>query len=108
MARALPILPAEVFDYACALTSLTVYQYAVGCLGSVVPVAFWTYTSAQATSAAGHSDSSTKTKHIIIMVINMVMLLALSAALAFAIKKADEEQFKQAKFAMIDGGQSLT
>jgi uncharacterized membrane protein YdjX (TVP38/TMEM64 family) len=43
MARALPIMPAEIFDYAAALTSLQVWQYAIGCIGSAVPVAFWTF-----------------------------------------------------------------
>eukprot|EP00927_Polykrikos_kofoidii_P066123 TRINITY_DN6177_c0_g1_i1.p1 TRINITY_DN6177_c0_g1~~TRINITY_DN6177_c0_g1_i1.p1 ORF type:complete len:394 (-),score=12.27 TRINITY_DN6177_c0_g1_i1:153-1334(-) len=49
LARLLPVLPAEVFNYACALTSLTLRQYAIGCLSSILPVALWVMPTALST-----------------------------------------------------------
>jgi len=97
MARALPILPAEVFDYACALTKLKIWQYAVGCLGSSVPVAFWTFSSALASAAAhGEGDSGDKRRsHIILIAINVVVLAILTVVIAYTIKQQDAKHTAQ-------------
>lgn len=59
LARMIPILPAELFNYACSvLHTLTVQMYALGCVGSVVPVGFWVCISAQATLLSLSSDDS--------------------------------------------------
>lgn len=90
MARSLPILPAEVFDYACALTTLTVGQYAIGCLGSAVPVAFWTYSSAQAAVAADDKTENGARDHMILIGINICMLVLLSALIVYIMKQQDK------------------
>lgn len=89
MARALPILPAEIFDYAVALTSLKIWQYAIGCIGSAVPVAFWTFSSAEASVAAkdGMSAKGGAGAHLWLVVINIVALVALTVLLYYTIKR---------------------
>merc|ERR1719361_2833983 len=92
MARALPILPAELFDYACSLTSLTVLQYAVGCLGSAVPVGFWCYSSAEASAAAQDkmSGSGGGNSRIWLIVINIVALVAITVLVYLAIAREQD------------------
>jgi len=98
LSRMSPLLPAEVFNYACSVTSLTPYQYAVGCLGSIVPVGFWSITAAQATSAATRAGkpSGDSTAVIVINVVVMALLTfmlysAYSQYKAKAEKVVDEE-----------------
>merc|ERR1712190_421781 len=88
MARALPILPAEVFDYAASLTTLQIWQYAIGCIGSAVPVAFWTFSSAEA-SAATHDSMSGKGRSsdkLLLIIINVVALFILTGLLGNIIR----------------------
>lgn len=93
MARALPILPAEVFDYACSVTSLEVYQYAIGCLGSAFPVAFWTFSTAQATVAANQKQSKGSTAHHIwLIVLNICVLASLTALIIRTIQTEGEDE----------------
>jgi uncharacterized membrane protein YdjX (TVP38/TMEM64 family) len=94
MARALPILPAEVFDYACALTCLQVWQYAIGCLGSAIPVAFWTFSSAEAAAAAHDNISGNggASAHLWLIVINVVALVALTLLLYYTITHQKHQQ----------------
>merc|ERR1719382_527722 len=54
--RASPMLPAEVFNYACAAMPLPFWKFAVGSLGSVVPILFWVFTSAQGAQLARDCD----------------------------------------------------
>merc|ERR1740121_79081 len=54
--RASPMLPAEVFNYACAAMPLPFWKFAVGSLGSVVPILFWVLTSAQGAQLARDCD----------------------------------------------------
>lgn len=91
MARSLPILPAEIFDYACSLTSLKIWQYAIGCLGSAVPVAFWTWTSAHATVAAASTSSEEKKRQMCLMAINVILLVVLTLVIFFTIRKQERE-----------------
>jgi len=96
MARALPILPAEVFDYACALTKLRIWQYAIGCLGSSVPVAFWTFSSAQAAAAAhGQDKGDSKRSHMMLIAINIAVLAILTAVIAYTIKHQDAKHITE-------------
>jgi len=39
--RMSPLLPAELFNYACAFTSVSYGGYALGCTGSIVPISVW-------------------------------------------------------------------
>mmetsp|Transcript_42187 Transcript_42187/g.111516 ORF Transcript_42187/g.111516 Transcript_42187/m.111516 type:complete len:363 (-) Transcript_42187:294-1382(-) len=47
--RMSPLLPAEVFNYACSLTEITYAGYAAGCCGSIVPVSLWIGVTASVT-----------------------------------------------------------
>jgi len=90
LARMSPMLPAEVFNYACSLTHLTLFEYAIGCTGSVIPVAIWVYSTASASSAIASShqaQTETEERNIMLLVINIMVLAALSIALCFAVKK---------------------
>merc|ERR1712070_1080108 len=87
LARMCPLLPAEVFNYVCSVTSLTLMQYAAGCLGSVVPVAFWVASSAQATAAASRGESEASSHgyayggHLWLILFNVSVIAGLTAML---------------------------
>ena len=105
MARSLPILPAEVFDYACAMTSLAVHEYAIGCVGSAVPVAFWTFSTAQASNLT-HAETS-RGSHLLLppggvwggrggrrdlrILLNVGCLLLLTLVLVHVIQKHEQD-----------------
>lgn len=95
MARSLPILPAEVFDYACALTDLDVWQYAIGCFGSAVPVAFWTFSSAQADAVAHHASSDSPAHHVGFIIINVIALVLLTLVLGYTIKQLEPPEGRE-------------
>jgi len=81
LARMSPILPAEVFNYACSFTQLTLPQYAVGCIGSSLPVTIWVYSTASASSVAASSPEThvqTRRRNLAFLVVNIVVLAALS------------------------------
>ncbi|CAJ1344388.1 unnamed protein product [Effrenium voratum] len=90
MARSLPILPAEVFDYACAMTTLAVHEYAIGCLGSAVPVAFWTYSTAQAANLA-RPERSPPTTHLALILLNIGCLVVLTLVLVHVIQSHEQD-----------------
>jgi len=98
LARMSPLLPAEVFNYVCSVTNLTLWQYAIGCLGSVVPVSFWVVTAAQATDAA---DKSRKHHHlslkgdILLVLVNIVVLILLSGLLYRAYRRHRKKNGEQ-------------
>eukprot|EP00929_Paragymnodinium_shiwhaense_P109092 TRINITY_DN75468_c0_g1_i1.p1 TRINITY_DN75468_c0_g1~~TRINITY_DN75468_c0_g1_i1.p1 ORF type:complete len:307 (+),score=45.11 TRINITY_DN75468_c0_g1_i1:82-1002(+) len=89
LARMSPLLPAEVFNYACSLTSLTLWQYAIGCTGSVVPVAFWVIASSQAAQAvtgdsededaSGKGAGASRVQRICLVVLNVAVLLVITS-----------------------------
>eukprot|EP00928_Gymnodinium_smaydae_P032249 TRINITY_DN23408_c0_g1_i2.p1 TRINITY_DN23408_c0_g1~~TRINITY_DN23408_c0_g1_i2.p1 ORF type:complete len:362 (+),score=74.90 TRINITY_DN23408_c0_g1_i2:69-1154(+) len=90
LARMSPALPAEIFNYACSLTSLSLPAYGVGCIGSVVPVAFWVCSTASAAAMAGPSlpgkkeaeeERERKEMGLALLVINVLVLALLSALL---------------------------
>eukprot|EP00913_Durusdinium_trenchii_P031585 g29577.t1 len=89
MARSLPILPAEVFDYACAMTTLAVHEYAIGCIGSAVPVAFWTFSTAQASNLAGPDRS--RASHVALILLNVGCLVLLTIVLVHVIQRHEQE-----------------
>jgi len=93
MARSLPILPAEVFDYACAMTSLAVHEYAIGCLGSAVPVAFWTFSTAQASDLT--SPKRSQATHLALIIINVGCLALLTVLLVGVIQKHEQEHAEE-------------
>lgn len=93
LARMSPVLPAEVFNYACSLVeALSVPKYAVGCVGSIVPVSFWVTSTAHATTIAhsGISGAAGETGTLLIA-INVAVLAVLSAALYGAYRRYRSE-----------------
>lgn len=89
MARSLPILPAEVFDYACAMTTLAVHEYAIGCIGSAVPVAFWTFSTAQASNLVGPERS--RASHVALILLNVGCLVLLTFVLVHVIQSHEQD-----------------
>lgn len=83
LARMTPLLPAELFNYTCSVTNLTLGQYSVGCLGSLVPVSFWVISAAAAQASAGGEGQSSdaKKRNVILIISNLVILAALTAIL---------------------------
>jgi len=75
LARMTPIIPGEVFNYACsAIPTLSAWDYGVGCIGSALPVSVWVGAGAQAESAAegsseGHSGSIMMSMNVVVMVV---------------------------------------
>jgi len=93
LARMSPVLPAEVFNYACSLVeALSVPKYAVGCVGSIVPVSFWVTSTAHGTAIAhsGLSGAAAETGTFLIA-INVAVLAFLSAALYGAYRRYRSE-----------------
>jgi uncharacterized membrane protein YdjX (TVP38/TMEM64 family) len=93
LARATPILPAELFNYACSLTSLSTKNYAVGCLGSMLPVCFWVCSTASAVQAvqdetAGHKAARLARSHPALIVANLAAVAAVCATVGFAMWRA--------------------
>jgi len=91
MARSLPILPAEVFDYACAMTTLAVHEYAIGCIGSAVPVAFWTFSTAQAAQASALAPQRSRASHIALILLNVACLVLLTVVLVHVIQSHEQD-----------------
>lgn len=86
LARMSPLLPAEMFNYACALTNLTLLQYSLGCLGSLLPVSLWVMGSAQAMDAVTSSRRHPRNDAILI-VLNVLILLVLTVLLGCSYHK---------------------
>jgi len=63
LARTSPLMPSEVFNYMCALTSLRKRSYAIGCLGSLVPITVWVTGAASAVSVA-QTDGGAQIRHV--------------------------------------------
>lgn len=61
--RMSPLLPAEVFNYACSLTELTYAGYALGCCGSLVPVSLWIGVTASVTGGVSGGISAASIYH---------------------------------------------
>jgi len=101
LARTSPLLPAEVFNYAVALTKITLTDYALGCCGSVIPVAIWVYSTASVSSAVSsthRAQTQTSERNALLLVINIVVLAALSCAFWRALKqykRCAQEQAEQ-------------
>jgi len=77
LARMTPIIPGEIFNYACsAIPTLSVCDYSIGCIGSILPVSVWVGAGAQAESVA---EGSTRKDHrsSIIMGLNVVGMAVL-------------------------------
>lgn len=97
LARMTPVLPAEMFNYACSLTSLSLGAYGVGCLGSVVPVGFWVCSTASAAAVAGHGHESAEARRerrefdAALIGINIIVLAALTVILYSAFRKYKEK-----------------
>mmetsp|Transcript_41598 Transcript_41598/g.109813 ORF Transcript_41598/g.109813 Transcript_41598/m.109813 type:complete len:296 (-) Transcript_41598:29-916(-) len=94
LARMSPLLPCEVFNYACSVTSLTLREWVVGCMGSIVPIGFWVVTTAQATHAAdGSSHHHHNMENVAFVAFNVTLLVALTAMMYLSyIKYRDAER----------------
>jgi len=90
--RLSPFLPAEVFNYACSVTTMTVAGNCLACLGSFPTTAFWVWTSASATDAASYEeDSSAQKKRLILFVgINVVVIILMVLSVRSGTKKYHE------------------
>ena len=96
LARMSPLVPGEVFNYACSLTSLDVWSYGIGCLGSIVPVGIWVCSAAAAGEASKEASSQLspeeKARHertrAIFIGCNLVFLVALSLVFYFAVQRS--------------------
>lgn len=100
LARMSPLLPAEVFNYACSLTSLSLSGFGVGCIGSIVPTMMWVCTSASAAAAAASAsedevdEAQARRRNIgsiLFMAFNLGFLLVLTGVLYFAFRKYREK-----------------
>lgn len=88
LAKASIFLPLEPFNYACSLTEVSVVDFSKGCVGSLIPIAFWEVTVAQATVAAqGAGAPHIHANPYLIVGSNVVLMGVLSAALYFAYRK---------------------
>lgn len=96
LARASPLMPAEIFNYACSLTSLSLGGYAIGCLGSLVPTSIWVCSTASAATAANAAQEDNESngekatnisEHLAFLGINLIFLAALSLILYLAVQR---------------------
>merc|ERR550532_1404720 len=88
--RLSPFLPAEVFNYACSVTTMTVAANALACIGSLPTTAFWVWTSASATDAAASSgsDPGAQRQRLFLFVgINVVVIILMVVLVRSATKK---------------------
>lgn len=79
LARMSPLLPAEAFNYACSITTLTLGQYSAGCLGSLVPISILVVSAAQAADATGHGDHLWR--NMVLIAINVLIVVVLTLTL---------------------------
>lgn len=93
LARMSPVLPAEVFNYACSLVeALSVPQYAAGCLGSIVPVSFWVTSTAHAAAIAHKGIAGAAGENgVLLIAINVAVLAILTFALYGAYRRYRSE-----------------
>lgn len=61
--RMSPLLPAEMFNYACSLTEVTYAGYAAGCCGSIVPVSLWVGLTASVTKGVSQGIDTESIYH---------------------------------------------
>lgn len=97
--RMSPLLPAEVFNYACSLTEITFAGYAAGCCGSIVPVSLWVGVTASVTGGVSEGiDTASIYKQLVknywFMGGNVVFFVALSVVFWFAYQKYKPIQTK--------------
>jgi uncharacterized membrane protein YdjX (TVP38/TMEM64 family) len=87
--RLSPFLPAEVFNYACSVTTMTVAANGLACIGSLPTTAFWVWTSASATDAASSgADAGAQRQRLILFVgINVVVIILMVVLVRSATKK---------------------
>lgn len=98
-----PILPAGLLNYVCSLVErLTVQQYAVGCLGLLLPVTFWVSTSAQAAVLAREGGTPGRSGALLLLV-NVLIIGGLTAVLHRAYRRhrteVDDEQLLETELA---------
>jgi len=87
--RLSPFLPAEVFNYACSVTTMTVAANGLACIGSLPTTAFWVWTSASATDAAssGAGASAEKQRLILFVGINVLVIILMVILVRSASRK---------------------
>jgi len=98
LAKMSPLLPAEVFNYACSATSLTLREWSIGCIGSIVPMFFWVLTTAQATVATEEKNPKTSLYNFLIF-FNVVLLAALTAMLYLSYSRFRDKERAQEEMA---------
>jgi len=108
LARMSPLLPAEVFNYACSMTSLSLAEWGVGCIGSIVPIGFWVVTTVQATNAADGGGRHDQMANLAFLAFNVTLLVSLTAMMYLSYSKyRDAERAKEPREAHLASGVQL-
>ncbi|CAK0862527.1 unnamed protein product [Prorocentrum cordatum] len=89
--RMSPILPADVFNYACAATSIPLYDYALGCLGSVVPISFWVVSAAQGTHMAKRNSQPLSAQGAALLILLNFVVFALLTVTGYMMYRKHEQ-----------------
>eukprot|EP00929_Paragymnodinium_shiwhaense_P019471 TRINITY_DN13261_c0_g1_i1.p1 TRINITY_DN13261_c0_g1~~TRINITY_DN13261_c0_g1_i1.p1 ORF type:complete len:323 (+),score=40.53 TRINITY_DN13261_c0_g1_i1:48-1016(+) len=101
LARMSPLVPAEMFSYACSITSLSLLSYCIGGLGAVVPVVMWVSSAAAAAAAsedeAEGADDPVLQRHrrqrrLCMIIFNVVFIVVLSLVLYIAMRRYRNQQ----------------
>lgn len=79
LARMSPILPTEVFNFACCLTPVSLWGYAVGGFGAVIPICMWIFVTASASHGLSPpSGRRSGTSQVYVILFNVTFLLMVS------------------------------
>eukprot|EP00929_Paragymnodinium_shiwhaense_P019472 TRINITY_DN13261_c0_g2_i1.p1 TRINITY_DN13261_c0_g2~~TRINITY_DN13261_c0_g2_i1.p1 ORF type:complete len:320 (+),score=42.91 TRINITY_DN13261_c0_g2_i1:108-1067(+) len=100
LARMSPLVPAEMFSYACSITSLSLLSYCIGGLGAVVPVVMWVSSAAAAAAASEEEDEADdpalqrhrRQRRMWMIIFNVVFIVVLSLVLYVAMKRYRNQQ----------------
>lgn len=108
--RLSPFLPAEVFNYACSVTNMTVPANCLACIGSLPTTAFWVWTSASATASAEGGAESHQNKFLFVginVAVIILMLLVVRSATKVYHQYADQIEEEEHRQIMKRGKRSV-
>lgn len=101
LARMSPLLPAEIFNYACSLTPISFTGFALGSLGSVVPVCVWVMISASASQGIDPSNFNKNLYTRCIMIgLNVIFLLFISFIFYRSFRRYQEKEKRHVNLLM--------
>lgn len=89
LARLSPLIPAEAFNYGCAVTPISLAGYAVGCIGSLPLIILWVWSSASVSQLARLRHQSAEERHSLVAMVvgNVVVAIGLAALGAEATRR---------------------